>query len=84
MGITDIPHNPRCVLLPLDAVQSLALRRTLVGHGQADAGRELEPQIRFLVHEKLATGQPAPEHVSTGAPVVGDEVEVVAGDSGDG
>ena len=67
----------RCVLLPLDTLDSLPLARRWVW--QADAGRKLEPEVRFEVHEKLASGQPAPEHVATGAPVRGDEVEMVAG-----
>src|SRR5215203_1940137 len=63
-----------------DAIQHLPLRLRQVGHGQSDARRKLEPQIRFAVDAQLATGQPELEDVSTGVPVRGYEVKVGACD----
>src|SRR5215211_2804175 len=82
--------GPGCIGKPLlllrtnfssfDAIQHLPFRLRQVGHGQIDAGRKLEPQVRFAVDAQLATGQPELEDVSTGVPVHGYEVKVVARD----
>src|SRR5687767_12270948 len=69
-----------CALLPLDAVQGLPLCVRLVWCWQAHIWWQLEPEVSFVVDVELATNQPASEHMTAGAPVRSDEVEVVAGD----
>ena len=67
-------------LLPLDTVQGLPFCSRLVWCWQANFRWKFEPEVPFVVYGKLATNQLAFEHVTTGAPVRGDEVEVVARD----
>lgn len=63
--------------VPLDAVQLVSLF-----HGRirkVDPWRKLQPQVGLVVDKDLAADDPARQHVPAGAPVVGDEVEVVPG-----
>jgi hypothetical protein len=66
------------LLFSLDAIQHI-LGRRLPRHGQGYFRGELESQVRFAVHPKLAAGQPTPENVPADTPVCGHEAQVVAG-----
>src|SRR4028119_1357338 len=79
MGLSFWCQPTGAALSPLDAVQLLSLRGREIRRGKVDAVGELEPQVRLLVDGELAARQVETEHVPAGAPVVCDEVEVVAG-----